>query len=78
MLIAGRRAPIVGRICMDQTLVDVSDIPQAYPGGVAVLIGKSGDEEITACDLAEQSGSISNEILSRLGARLERAALRLS
>lgn len=78
VLIAGRRAPIVGRICMDQTLVDVSDIPQAYPGGVAVLIGKSGDEEITACDLAEQSGSISNEILSRLEARLERTALRLS
>lgn len=72
VLINGRRAPIIGCICMDQTLVDITDIPNVSSGDIAVLIGKSADAEITACDLAEQAGTISNEILSRLGKRLER------
>lgn len=71
-LLHGRRAPIVGRICMDQTLVDVTDIPAVSPGDVAVLIGRSATQELTACDLAEQTSTISNEILSRLGGRLNR------
>lgn len=73
VLIRGKKAPIAGRICMDQTLVDVSGIPGVKAGDAAVVIGRSGTEEITACDLAEQSGTISNEILSRLGGRLERS-----
>ena len=72
VLIKGIKAPIIGRICMDQMLVDVSNIPNVKAGDVAVIIGQSGDEKITACDLAEQTGTISNEILSRLGERLER------
>lgn len=72
VLIDGHTAPIMGRICMDQTLVDVSGIPHVQPGDIAVIIGKSKNAEITACDLAEQTGTISNEILSRLGSRLER------
>ncbi|MDD4311000.1 MAG: serine racemase VanT catalytic subunit, partial [Eubacteriales bacterium] len=72
VLIDGKRAPIIGCICMDQTLVDITDIPNVSSGDIAVLIGRSGDAEITACDLAEQAGTISNEILSRLGKRLER------
>ncbi|WP_294855742.1 serine racemase VanT catalytic subunit [uncultured Oscillibacter sp.] len=72
VLIQGIRVPIVGRICMDQMLVDISNIPNVKAGDVAVIIGQSGDKKITACDLAEQDGSISNEILSRLGQRLER------
>lgn len=72
VLINGCEAPIIGRICMDQTLVDVSGIPGVKTGDVAVIIGRSGGSEITACDLAEQAGTISNEILSRLGERLER------
>jgi len=75
VLIQGFKVPIVGRICMDQMLVDVSDIPDVKAGDVAVIIGQSGDEKITACDLAEQDGTISNEILSRLGERLERQML---
>lgn len=71
-LVQGRMAPIVGRICMDQTLLDITDIPSATPGDIAVFIGKSGSMEITACDIAEQAGTISNEVLSRLGKRLER------
>ena len=72
VLIDGCRAPIVGRICMDQMTVDVSDIPQVLPGAVAVIIGQSGEEAITVGDWAEQTGTITNEILSRMGARLER------
>lgn len=72
VLIDGCKAPIIGRICMDQTLVDVSGIPRIQSGDIAVIIGKSGTLEITAGDLAEQCGTITNEILSRLGSRLDR------
>lgn len=72
VLIRGREAPVAGLICMDQTLVDVTDIPGVRPGDEAVIIGRSGAEKISAYDVAEQAGTISNEILSRLGGRLER------
>lgn len=75
VLIHGKEAPIIGYICMDQTLVDVTDIPEAQQGDIAVIIGKSGEKVITAYDLAEQTGTITNEILSRLGSRLERTLL---
>ena len=73
VLINGRRAPIAGRICMDQMLADITDIPDVRAGDVAVILGKSGDLEITSAQLAEQAGTISNEILSRLGSRLMRS-----
>ena len=72
VLLHGRRAPMVGRMCMDQLLVDVTDLPTVAPGDEAVLLGASGQEAITAYDLARQSGTITNEILSRLGNRLPR------
>lgn len=72
VLIHGCKAPIVGRICMDQMLVNVSDIPDVKAGDVVIIIGQFEDAKITACDLAEQTGTIANEILSRLGERLER------
>lgn len=72
VLIRGQRASIIGRICMDQTIVDVTDIPDVRAGDEAVLMGQSGRETITACGLAEQSGTITNEVLSRLGARMPR------
>lgn len=72
VLVKGYRVPIIGRICMDQTMIDVTGIPDVQAGDIAVIIGTSGEEEITACDIAEQTGTISNEILSRLGSRLER------
>lgn len=71
-LVKGYRVPIIGRICMDQTMIDVTDIPDVQSGDIAVIIGTSGEEEITACDIAEQTGTITNEVLSRLGSRLER------
>ena len=72
VLINGCRAEIVGKICMDQTIVNVSRIPGVQAGDAAVIIGKSGKEEITAGELAMQSDSITNEVLSRLGKRLGR------
>ncbi len=72
VLINRFEAPIIGRVCMDLTLIDVTDVPEVKPGEIAVLIGKSGENEITAGDLAEQTGTITNELLSRLGGRLNR------
>ncbi len=72
VLLRGMEAPIIGRICMDQTLVDISEIPDVEPGDTAVIIGSSGNREITAYDVAERTGTITNEVLSRLAVRLER------
>lgn len=75
VLIGGRRASIVGRICMDQMIVDISEISGVKPGDVAVVIGRYGEEEITAGELAGWDGTITNEILSRLGGRLKRVVV---
>ena len=75
VLIDGKEAPIIGRICMDQTLIDVTEIQGVKSGDIAVLIGKSGQKEITAYDLAEASTTITNELLSRLGSRLNRISI---
>ena len=75
VLLKGKSAPVIGRICMDQMLVDLSGIEHAVPGDEAVLIGKSGDLEIRAEDMAGWADTISNEILSRMGERLERIAV---
>lgn len=72
LLLCGQRAPIVGRICMDQLLADVSGLPTIYPGDIATLIGRDGKEHISAADLGDASGTITNELLSCLGPRLER------
>ena len=72
VLIRGRRAPVAGRVCMDQMLVDVTDVPGVAPGGVVTLIGCDGEAMIRCEEVAEWCGTISNEILSRLGPRLER------
>ena len=70
VLIHGQSAPVVGRICMDQTIVDITGIPGVKTGEIAVVIGRSGGEEITAYEVAEEAGTITNEVLSRLGKRL--------
>ena len=72
VLIDGQKAPVAGRICMDQMMVDITGIENVRQGDIAVIIGSSGKARISACDIAEQTGTISNEILSRLGGRLER------
>ncbi len=70
VLIHGQRAPVIGKICMDQLAVDVTDIPNVEVGMTATLIGKDGREEITAPTVAGNSDSIANELLSRMGGRL--------
>lgn len=73
-LVNGKKAPVIGRICMDQMFLDVTEIPDAAPGDEAVLIGRSGKEQISAPQVAVWTDTISNELLSRLGARLQRVA----
>lgn len=72
VLVGGRRAPIIGQICMDQLTVDVTGIPGVGRGSVVTLIGCDGAEEIKAEQMAADAGTITNELLSRLGSRLER------
>lgn len=72
LIIRGRRAPIIGRVCMDQLAADVTDIPDIKRGDAVTLIGKDGSEEITAEEVAFSAGTITNELLSRLSDRLER------
>ena len=76
VLLHGHRAPAVGRLCMDQMLVDATDVPDVRPGDVATLIGRDGAAQISAVDLAMQCGVLTNELLSRLGGRLGLRALR--
>ena len=76
VLIHGQSAPVIGRICMDQTIVDVTGIPDVKAGETAVLLGRWGGEEITAYEWAQAAGTITNEILSRLGARLQRVVIK--
>lgn len=71
VLINGQKAFVVGKICMDQLAVDVTDIPEVKVGTIATLIGKDGKEEITATMVADNSESISNELLCRMGRRLK-------
>ncbi len=72
VLVHGRRAPVIGRVCMNLTMVDVTDIPEARPGSVATLIGRDGQEEIGAEDLAALCGTIGYEIVARLGRHIPR------
>lgn len=71
-LVRGRKVPIAGRICMDQLLLDVTEVPDVRAGEEAVFIGRSGELEIKAEEMAAEANTISNEILSRLGPRLRR------
>ncbi len=72
VLIDGKRARIVGRVCMDQITVDVTDIPSVRAGDVATLLGESGDEVITASDIAELIGTIGYEIVCGISKRVRR------
>ena len=63
-------APIVGRICMDQHAVDITDAPGIAVGDIATLVDNRKDSRISAPRIAEQAGSISNELLTRMGSRL--------
>jgi alanine racemase len=66
VLLHGLPAPVVGRVAMNITLVDVTDVPAVTEGDVATLIGRDGDERITVEELAELAGTINYELLARL------------
>ena len=75
VLVGGRRAPVVGRVCMDIVMVDVTDVPGVREGDVVTLIGRDGAETVSAEDLAELAGTINYEVLSRLSPQLPRRLL---
>ena len=72
VLIRGKRARILGRICMDQMIADVTDIPEAAAEDKVILMGEDQGERITAEDIASWAGTISYEILLSVGSRVER------
>lgn len=72
MLVRGKRAPILGRVCMDLTMVDVTDIPGVSLHDEAVLIGSQGNETITAEDIADLTGTIGYEVMTSISARVPR------
>lgn len=71
-LIRGRRAPLVGRVAMDQCMVDVTDIPGVEQGDEVTLIGRQGDDELTAQAVAERLGTNAYEVVASLLARVPR------
>ncbi len=72
LLVRGQRVPMVGRVCMDQFLVDVTDVPGVSEGDVATLIGTDGGREVSASEVASAAGTIAWDVLASLQARLPR------
>ena len=72
VLIHGKRAPVVGKVCMDQIMVQLDGIPEAAMGDEVVLLGEQGDEVIQPSDLAEKWGTINYEMTCDLSARVPR------
>jgi alanine racemase len=75
VLVGARRAPVVGRVCMDLTLIDVTDIKNVKQGDEVVLLGRQGAGEISADELAAWANTISYEILTSISARVPRIHL---
>lgn len=76
VLVHGQKAPICGRICMDQFMVDVTHIPEASEGDVVTLVGKDGGEEVSMEELGELSGRFPYEFACDLGKRIPRVYLK--
>jgi alanine racemase len=72
VLVRGQRATITGRVTMDQTMIDVTDIPDAATGDEVVLLGQQGRDRITADNLAAHASTIAYEVLCAIGARVPR------
>lgn len=72
MLVRGRRAPVIGRVCMDNTMIDVGHVPEAAVGDAVLIFGRDGCKEISAEELAGYIGTINYEVLSRISSRVPR------
>lgn len=72
VLVNGRRVPVIGQVCMDQSMIQLDDIPQAKTGDEVVLIGRQGAAQITADDVAQAWGTINYEVLCAIGPRVPR------
>jgi alanine racemase len=72
VLVGGQRVRIVGRVCMDMVMLDVTNVRDVYMGQEVVLIGSQGKEMVSAMELAEETGTIPHEILSSIGSRIPR------
>jgi alanine racemase len=71
-IVHGKRVPVAGRVCMDMTMLDVTDVPGVAEGDEVVLIGSQGAERITADDVAAKTGTISYEVLCGISGRVPR------
>jgi alanine racemase len=75
LLVRGQSAPLVGRVSMDQAVIDVTEIPGVAPGDEVVILGAQGGEAITAFDHARTAETIPWEVFTRIGARVPRVAV---
>ena len=79
VLVHGRPAPIAGRVCMDQTILDVTDMVEAgqpvRQGDEVVLIGRQGDAVLSAEEVARRMGTINYDVVSRILARVPRVVV---
>lgn len=71
-LVGGCRTPVVGRVCMDMCMIDVTEVPGVQEGDEVVLLGGQGHERITADDLAGKTGTIAYEVLCGISSRVPR------
>lgn len=72
VLVRGQRCPLLGRVTMDLMMIDVSQIEDAAVGDEAVLMGRQGEQEISTAELADRAGTITWEIVTRIGSRVRR------
>ncbi|EMP05185.1 alanine racemase, C-terminal domain protein [Leptospira interrogans serovar Pyrogenes str. 200701872] len=71
-MVLGKKARIIGRICMNMTMLDVTHIPGAEVGSIVTIIGQDGEESITADDLADRTHTINYEVMTRISESIPR------
>jgi alanine racemase len=76
LLVRGQRAPLVGRVSMDQAVIDITEIDGVCAGDEVVILGRQGEEAISAFEHADASGTIPWEVFTRIAARVTRVAVR--
>ena len=76
VLIRGKRAKIIGRVCMDQFMVDVTDIPEVSEGDTATIFGTDGEETISVDEIAKKANTINYEIICNINSRVTRVYMK--